>query len=144
MADAGLLNRQSLLNTSPCDPSHHLQESPGPPGPKSQKSLKKGLLGGLQKSPKKYPKKSKNTNFRTFLGIFRLFRFFLGLFCRPPERPFLRLFCDFGPGGPGDSCITKWRLGSQTSPLEQSQTLRCRIDRCGQGPDFCLPLLPFC
>ena len=28
-----------------------------------------------------------------------------------PQRPFLRRFCDCGPGGPGDSC--KWRLGSQ-------------------------------
>ena len=33
------------------DLSRHLQESPGPPGPESQKSLKKGLFGGLQKSP---------------------------------------------------------------------------------------------
>ena len=41
-----------------CDPSDHLQESLGPPGPKSQKSLKKSLFGGLQKSPQKYPKKS--------------------------------------------------------------------------------------
>ena len=52
------------------DPSRHLQESPDPPGLKSQKSLKKGLFGGAQKSPKKYPKKSKNTDFRAFLGIF--------------------------------------------------------------------------
>ena len=98
-----------------CDPSRHLQESPGPPGPKSQKSLKKGLLGGLEKSLEKYPKKSKNTEkipkkvrkliFLDFLG------YFSRLFSRPPKRPFLRLFCDFGPLGPGDSC--KWRLGSQ-------------------------------
>ena len=40
------------------DPSDHLQESPGP---KSQKNLKKDLFGGLEKSLKKYPKKSKNT-----------------------------------------------------------------------------------
>ena len=33
-----------------CDPSRHLQESPGPPGPKAQKSLKKGLFGGLQET----------------------------------------------------------------------------------------------
>ena len=104
------------MGTYFCDPSRHLQEPPGPPGPKSQKSLKKGLFGGLEKSLKKYPKKSKNTDFRTFLGIFSVFLdffgYFLRLFSRPPKRPFLRLFCDFGPGGPGDSC--KWRLGSQT------------------------------
>ena len=51
--------------------------------------------------------------FCVFFGIFRLFRVFLRLFSRPPKGPFLRLFCDFGPRGPGDSC--KWRLGSQSS-----------------------------
>ena len=40
-----------------CDPSRHLQESPGPPGPKSQKNLKKGLFGGLEKSLKKISEK---------------------------------------------------------------------------------------
>ena len=50
--------------------------------------------------------------FGYFFGIFRLFGYFLRLFSRPPKRPFLRLFCDLGPGGPGDSC--KWRLGSQS------------------------------
>ena len=96
-----------------CDPSRHLQESLGPPGPKSQKSLKKGRFGGLEKSLKKYPKKPKNTEKMT--GIFAVFLdffgYFLRLFSRPPKRPFLRLFRDFGPGEPGDSC--KWRLGSQ-------------------------------
>ena len=56
------------------------------------------------KIPKKYPKARKSV-FLDFFG------YFLRLFSRPPKRPFLRLFCDFGPGGPGDSC--KWRLGSQ-------------------------------
>ena len=46
------------------------------------------------------------------LGIFSLFSgIFETFFSRPPKRPFLRLFCDFGPGGSGDFC--KWRLGSQ-------------------------------
>ena len=44
--------------------------------------------------------------FFDFLGYFR------GLFGRPPKRPFLRLFGDFGPG---DSC--KWRLESQSTTL---------------------------
>ena len=48
-----------------CDP----RECPGPPGPKSQKSLKKSLFGGQQQSPRKYPKKSKNTR-NAFSGIF--------------------------------------------------------------------------
>ena len=94
-----------------CDPSRHVQEFPGPPGPKLQKSLEKGLSGGLQKSLQKYPKKSKNTDFRTFLSIFRLFRVFLGTFLQTPEKTFFETFCDFGPGGPGNPC--KWRLGSQ-------------------------------
>ena len=89
----------------PCDPSDHLQESPGP---KSQKSLKTSLFGGPQKSPRKYPKKSKITQNWTFCGIFDFFEYFRGLFCGPPKRLVLRLFCDFGPG---DSC--KWSLGSQ-------------------------------
>ena len=50
-------------------------------------------------------------------GIFRVFfdffGYFRGLFCRPPKRLFSRLFWDFGPEGPGDSC--KWALGSQSS-----------------------------
>ena len=85
-----------------CDSSDHLLlESPGPKGPKSQKSLKKSLSRGLQKkSPKipekveKYPKKSNFGDFSTFSGIFGDF------FCRPLERLFLRLFWDFGAGGP--------------------------------------------
>ena len=39
-------------SVEPCDPSDHLQESPSPPGPKSQKSLKKSPFGG---SAKKVP-----------------------------------------------------------------------------------------
>ena len=98
----------------PCDPSRHLQESPDPPGPKSQKS-QKGLFGCPQKSLKKIPGKSLKTPiFRPFWVFLDFFGYFLGLFCRPAERPFWRLFCDFGPGGSGDSC--KWRLGSQPKP----------------------------
>ena len=35
----------------PCDPSDHLQESPGPPRSKSPKSLRKSRFGDLQKVP---------------------------------------------------------------------------------------------
>ena len=37
---------------------------------------------------------------RTFLGIFRLFWYFWGLFCRPPKRPFWDFFAISGPEGP--------------------------------------------
>ena len=73
-------------NNYSCDPSDHLQESPGPLGPKSQKSLTKSLFGGLQKSPRKYPKKSKNTRKNPILGIFRLFRVFSGTFLQTPKK----------------------------------------------------------
>ena len=91
-----------------CDPSDHLKESLGPPGPKSQKSLKKSLLGGLQKkSPKisakveKYPKKSNFGYFSTFTVIF-------GDFLADPRKDsfrdsFLRFW---GPEGPETPC--KW------------------------------------
>ena len=87
-----------------------LQESPGPT---SQKNGKKDIFDGLQESPQKYPKKSKNIDFQTFLGLFRLFR----VFWRPPKRPFLRLSCDFGPGGPGDSCKMAARVASLGSEI---------------------------
>ena len=84
----------------------------GPSGPKIAKKVSKRVFwGSAEKSPKipekvkKYPKKS---NF----GSFDFFGCFRGPLCRPPKRLFLRLFCDFGPGGPGDSC--KWLLGSQS------------------------------
>ena len=80
-----------------------------------KKVSKKVFLGVRREKSQKYPKKSKNTDFQTFLGIFRLFGYFLRLFCGPPKGPFLRLFCDFGPGGSGDSC--KWLLGSQAGVL---------------------------
>ena len=76
---------------------------------------KEGLFGGLEKSLKKYPKKSKNTEKipqKVRKSIFLdFFGYFSRLFSRPPKGPFLGVFCDFGPGGPRDSC--KWRLGSQ-------------------------------
>ena len=83
----------SRFHLTCCDPSRHLQESPGPPGPKSQKSLKKGLFGGLEKSLKKYPKKSKNTEKipkRAKIGIFRLFRVFFETFFQTLLKTFLR------------------------------------------------------
>ena len=71
-----------ILCTILCDLSDHLQESLGPPGPKSQKSHKKSLLGGLKKVPENTPKSRK----------IPFFRYFRGLFCRPTKRLFLTLF----------------------------------------------------
>ena len=49
------------------------------------------------------PPSRKNTHFQAFLGIFRLFGAFSGTILRTPQRT--RLFCDFGPGGRGDSWL---------------------------------------
>ena len=72
------------------------------------RSLEKSLFGGLQKSPRKHPKKSKNTRkvqIWVFFGYFRVFFDFFGdFFADPPKRRFSRLFSDFWPEGPGDSC----------------------------------------
>ena len=77
----------------------------GPSGIK--KRSQKSLFGGLQKSPREYPKKSqKYPQIGVFLNFFGYFR---GLSCRPPKRLFLRLFGIFW-----DSC--KWSLGSQKYP----------------------------
>ena len=119
-----VLAAELLAIHSCCDPSRHLQESLDPPGPKSQKSLKKSLFGGPQKSLKKYPKKSKKPKKVRKSVIFDFFGYFLRLFCGPPKRLFSRLFCDFGPGGSGDSC--KWRLGSQhSSAIKIASERRC-------------------
>ena len=94
-----------------CDPSRHYRSLRTLRARNRKKNRKKGLLEGLQKSPKKYPKKSKNTQ-KVRKSVFLDFSgYFLRLFCGPPKRPFLRLFCDFGPGRSRDSC--KWQLGSQ-------------------------------
>ena len=106
MRPGWLLQVWQAESTKRCDPSDHLQESPGPPGPKSQKrSQKESLWGSAKKSPKIPEKVPKYPQFWTF-------QVFSGTFCGPQKRLFLRLFCDFGPGRPGDS--SKWSLGSQT------------------------------
>ena len=101
----------------------------GPSGPEiPKKSRKESFWGSAKKSPKtpekveKYPKKSKFLYFRVFFDFFGYFR---GLFCRPAKRLFSRLFWDFGPGGPGDSC--KWSLGSQRKATRSG--LQARQDK---------------
>ena len=87
---------------------------------RNRKKISKKVFPGVgRKVPKNTRKSLKIPIFGPFWVFLDFFGLFLGLFCRPPKRPFWRLFCDFGPGGPGDSC--KWRLGSQ--PKEQKQKM---------------------
>ena len=97
-------------------------ESRGPPAQKSRKkSLKKGLfLCVREKLPEKSPKKLKlkiPLEIGLFGVFFDFFGYFRGLFCGPPKRLFLRLFCcDFGLGGPRDCCNR--RSGRKSQVLE--------------------------
>ena len=129
-----------------CDPSRHVQESPGPPGPKSLKRLQKPFWWGpAKKSPKKNPRSPKmpqKVQFSAFLG--HILGYFRGLFCRPPPKRLLRHFSASGPGGPGDSCT--WRLGSpmfttnnNEQNLHNNSELVCKLCNCWET-DF-LPLL---
>ena len=107
------------MKSKTCDPSDHLQESPGPPSEPEipKKSRKESFWGGLQKSPRKYPKKSnkfpKNPNLGILGVFFDFFGYFRGLFCRPPKRLLSRLFWDkSGARGPGATPVNG-SLGSQ-------------------------------
>ena len=93
----------------------------GVSGPKfaNKKSLKKGGFGGPPKSLRNTPdrqKRAQQVRKLDFLGslFFCTFWSIFGDFLAGPQNhPFWDFFyfCEFGPGGPGDSC--KWRLGSQ-------------------------------
>ena len=64
-----------------------------------KESRKEPFFGGLQKSPRKYPQKSKNTRKIPNLDFSGIFRHFWGLFCRPPpQKDSFRDF--FGISGP--------------------------------------------
>ena len=83
----------------------------GPSGPKiAKQSQKESFWGSAKKSPK-IPEKVKNNPQSPIFCIFSFSGYIRGLFWQTPKKLFLRNFCDFGPGGPGDSC--KWSLGSQ-------------------------------
>ena len=91
---------------------HHLslrREPPftgvcGPSGPEITIKSQSRSFGGRPKSPRKYPRKSEKGPKKSESGTFWSFFDFLGYFRElsggPPRRPFLRLFCDFGPEGP--------------------------------------------
>ena len=84
----------------------------GPSGSKSKKVSKRVFWRDLQMSPPKRPEKVKKK------PIFRPFYFcYLGTHLQTPTKTLFETlsFCDFGPGGPRDSC--KWRLGLQVYTL---------------------------
>ena len=73
----------------------------GVSGPEIPKSLKKSLVGGLQQSRRKYPKKLKNAPKCPIWGIFAFFGYFRGLFVQTLKKTlFLRLFGISGPESP--------------------------------------------
>ena len=82
---------------------------------RNRKKVSKRVFLGVWRKVSKNTRKSQKYRFSDLLGYLSVFLdffgYFLRLFSRPPKRPFLRLLCDFGPGGHGDFC--KWRLGSQ-------------------------------
>ena len=90
-------------------------------GQNRKKVSKRVFLGVCKKVPQNTRKNQKLPQKVQFWRIFDFFGYFRGLLCRPPKRLFLRLFCDFGPGGPGDSC--KWSLGSQILSADDSGQL---------------------
>ena len=92
--------------SGPCRPSTAVSR---PSGPKTTKKSPKSLPRPSGPESQKTPEKDENKGI--FRGFFDFFGYFRGLFCRPPKRRFSRLFWDFGPRGPGDSCT--WSLGSQ-------------------------------
>ena len=83
-----------------CDPSDHLQESPGPPGPKSQKYFRKRLLGGLQKVPEN-TRKFENDLKKSNSGCLRLLWYFRLTFLQTPKKTLSETFLGIsGPEGP--------------------------------------------
>ena len=103
---------QSVKSTLSLRPERPFTGVSGPSWPKiAKKSQKESFWGSAKKVPENTPKSQKIPKIGLFSVFFDFFGYFRGLFCRTPKRLFLRLFCDFGPGGPGDSC--KWLLGSQ-------------------------------
>ena len=102
-------------------PKNSQKSLPGPPGPECLKRLEKRV----EKSQKSVKKRL----FRDFLTLFEPFQ---TLRAGRPRETFLRLFGDFGRGGPGDYC--KWPFGSQilsSSCPTGSPTTRstgCRFD----------------
>ena len=106
------------LNRKRCDPSDHLQESPGAPGPKSQNNLKKRLFGGSAKKSPKIAEKIKKHPKCFFFNIF--FGYFRGFFLQIPKKTHFEIFfAILGPEGPEtpangclgrNACVSEWIL----------------------------------
>ena len=79
---------------------------------KSPRASGPGVSKKSRKESKSLKKVSEKSLFDTFLTFLTLFETFWTLRARRPGETFWRLFGDFGPRGPGDSC--KWPFGSQS------------------------------
>ena len=99
----------------------------GPPGPKSQKSLKRVSRAsgpGVPKSLEKVSKESRTDIFETFSRLFGLFRDFFQTFWGP------------GPPVPGDSFQTFWGFRArraQETPVARGRVRKAKGQRFGGG-----------
>ena len=94
----------------------------GPSGAKIAKKSQKESFFGVCKEVPENTRKSQKIHKIGLFGVFLTFSDIFGdFFADPQKRLFLRLFCDFGPGKPGDSC--KW------SPDPLRHPLRCPLRR---------------
>ena len=128
----------------------HLQESPGFPGPKSPKSLKRVSPGlparSVQNVSKRVEMSQKSVKKEDSFETFRLFsKLFGALRAGRPRETLLRLFGDFGPEKPGDSCkrpltgLNDRTLGNDVH--ENSVHNRCPCWRYGlDGPNRQSPI----
>ena len=92
----------------------------GPPGPKSEKNLKKSPRAGGPRAPKrleKVSKKSRTDILETFSRLSDLFETFSRLFGAP------------GPEAPGDSFQTVWGFRARTA--RETPVARWRVHNVG-------------
>ena len=104
--------RKSSWNSKFWEPARPLQRSLGPSGPEipkkfskmSQKASGPGTPKSLKKCPGDSPESLRKVSGKCLESVFGLspglFGDFLGSRGRRPRETFLRLFWDFGPGGP--------------------------------------------
>ena len=98
----------------------------GPSGPEIPKKSRKESFWGLQKSPRKHPKKSKNTRKSpnlVFFGYFLTFSGIFGDFFADPQKDSFRDF--FGISGPeGPETPLNGRSGCNQSVLKKQRRRR--------------------
>ena len=74
----------------------------------NRKKISKKVFLGVRRKVSKKTRKSLKIPIVGPLWVFLdIFGSFLGLFCRPAKRPFLRFFCGFGPGNGSSGCKTR-------------------------------------